>query len=1181
MVLKYLDIQGFKSFPDKTRVDFSKGLTAVVGPNGSGKSNISDAVRWVLGEQSTKTLRGSKMEDVIFGGTQKRKSHGFAEVSIAIDNSKREVSVESDEVVITRKYYRSGDSEYMINRDIVRLKDINEIFMDTGLGYSLVGQGKIADIVQSKSSERREIFEEASGIARYRYRRHESQKNLKKSEENLERLMDIFNEIESRVEPLRIQSHKAIEYLKLAEEKRTLEISIWNETLTSSNAKLKDKSDLIVIDKTHVEELDEQLEQIEQGIKQADQKKQESLDKNEELRSVKEQATQEVAEVNSKRAVKKNDIEHNNRDIERLTNELKQCDLNVNQVDEQIGQSKSKIEQYQAELKENNSNSVIIAEQLEQNKQSLSATQVEHNELSVGINNISIEISTLEQKLEQSESLLGDNNATMQSKLEQIEQQKSKCQEYDDEINQLEESIKQLDEKQEELHNSQNGYKIKRQNQQQKLDKFKDEANTLELKLKENIQKKNYLDGLEQSLDGYAHSVKSIIKRKNEIGGIRGTVSQILQVPKEYTVAIETAIGGAMQNIVVDDENSAKKAINILKNDRLGRATFLPLTSIKGNKLMVNGLDAYDGYVGIASEIVSCQPEYKGIVDYLLSRTVVVDDIDTAVLIAKKNNYKFKVISLDGQVVNSGGSLTGGSKNKSLGILSRMNDIQKLATEIDKIRDVIEKSNTQLSVAQQDLEKLSAQLVAIESEITTLNEDKIKASSGIESTIKLKQQIEQLLATMEQDIENNDEFVRQQKSIIEKSKNGLQTNLAKKAELESRLQDLSKTNEDMDKKQIELTEQLNEHKLRQVELEKDIKSTAENLANLELTAKDAVSVKQNYNNQIEQINDSNKKIEAEIVELKISVESNEQKQKDIDEQLKNNIQEHREYEKQSTELIQNERRITQQRAELMSNISKLEEQKNGIQKEYDAIISKLWDEYELTQKESEQYTIKISSIQKAHNKLVVLKGKIKSLGTVNVEAVEEYRQIKERYDFLSKEIADIKKAKAEIEQLIAELTTTMEELFSENFERINRHFMKIFVELFGGGRALLKLTDTENILECGIEIFVEPPGKVIKNLTSLSGGEQAFVAIAIYFAILKVRPAPFCILDEIEAALDDVNVYKYAKYLGNFSDKTQFIAITHRRGTMECADVLYGVTMQEEGVSKLLTMNVEQAEQLG
>jgi len=1183
LLLKYLDIQGFKSFPDKTRVTFDTGLTAVVGPNGSGKSNISDAVRWVMGEQSTKTLRGAKMEDVIFSGTKLRKSQGFAEVSLTVDNTKREFMIDSDEVVITRKYYRNGDSEYLINNGNVRLKDINEMFMDTGLGkdgYSMVGQGKIAEIVRSKSKERREIFEEAAGISKFRYRKNEAERNLANAEENLVRLRDILSELEGRIEPLKEQSEKAKKFIELSNRKKTLEVSIWNNTIEKSNQLLKDQSDRIIVANSKRDEIEQEIEGVENSIQSTFEQMQKCLISIESKRSEKENLERLMGELTSQIAVCDNDIKHNLENAQRVEAQLSDHTSSTQNIAEEITAKQEQVESINQDI------ALINLEIEEKQKEFLEKSSENElhsqrqRELSEKINSLLLEQSQEKMKLAQAEMNIQEATQAIKLATEEKLSKQEKLENYQKEKISADKFFGELGEKYNALQNSYDGHKIKLDNRVAKLETLKGECQASELLVKEKIQKAKLLESLENNFDGFAYSVKEVLKRAKHgaISGVHGTISQVIDVKSEYSVAIETALGSAMQNIIVENEANAKSAIRLLQQEKLGRATFLPLTSINGSTLQVQGLERYAGYVDIASNLVSYNEKFKPIIDSVLGRVVITDDIDTAVLIAQKNGYKFRIVTLDGQVVNAGGSLTGGSRNKNQGFISRKNDIAKLKEEVETLSEAHAQKLTTAKQLQAEVGQLQAQYQAVMSEMQTINEDKIRTESEIKRINHMIEQAQITQNQMQTELENSKGKLDKHNLQLSNAQEQLIKINSSVGELSAELNEIQASAQGKIEKQSEIADMLAQSRIKIIEKNKDIESINLSIGDLckrqesnELGAKKL----DEYKNELFSKNDD---IIKEIENYKLEIEQRSKEIETTNQEIDEIMAQRQSLEGTTTVSRKKERDLAQEKERLASDAVRLEERHISMQKEYDEIIAKLWDEYELTKSEAKEIAIEIENVPKSTTELNSIKSKIRSLGSVNVSAIEEYQEVNQRYEFLSFQVKDAESSRNELIRLIGELTKKMQEIFFDNFNKINDNFKSIFVELFGGGSAELTLTEPDDLLESGIEIFVEPPGKIIKNLASLSGGEQAFVAIAIYFAILKVRPAPFCILDEIEAALDDVNVVKYANYLRSMSDKTQFIMITHRRGSMEAADVLYGVTMQEEGISKLLQLNVSELE---
>lgn len=1183
MVLKYLEIQGFKSFPDKTKIVFNKGLTAVVGPNGSGKSNISDAIRWVMGEQSNKSLRGSNMEDVIFTGTKTRKSQGFAQVSLAIDNSDKTLPYDKDEVIITRRYSRSGDSDYIINGKNVRLKDINELFMDTGLGkdgYAMVGQGKIAEIVQSKSDERRIIFEEAAGISKFRFRKNEAQKKLNLAEENLVRLRDILSELEQRVEPLKIQSEKAKEFIKLSEQKKVTEISIWFNTLDSSNKLLKDESDKILARSLEHDEVNEQSERIENEILKHYNDMQQCLVDIDVLRKNKDEYEQSIAKANADLAVCENNILHNNNnrqrienDIENFKNSQNSLSLTLIKYQEDKVINENKLKDINSKIKENEAKLLNLAKESENYTNSATILSTKINSLNISQSEYRFTLNQLREKMTEEQLRYKNDSDGLQSKKDNLSflQGESKN---------AKELFDALHKKLEENNNIISGYKLKLNSKNDDLSKLKSEISDKELRAKEKIQKAKVLQDLEKNLDGFAYSVKSILQKSKQgmLDGIKGTVSQLITVKSEYQLAVETAIGQALQNIIVDTQENGKKAINFLKREKLGRATFLPLSAIKGNKLQVNGINNENGFISIGSDLIKCEDIYLNIINYLLGRIVIVDNIDNAVNIAKKYDNKFKIVTLDGQVLNAGGAMSGGSHNKSLGFLSRKTDIENLLNQAKAIEEENIILKREYDEKLKEISMIKERLAKVQNNIIIINQDIIRCESEqkridiqITQENEIIKSMENGLSDFKQNTKNYQTQIENTIKLLTQTEEKLKVSQEKLSSLEGQ------TDEYLENKN-NLTENISDLKLQKIEIEKDIENLNNLIDDINSKNKDGKVLYEKLSNELSDILRQNEQINKIILENKNSIVELKEKSKQVENKVLEKMDLRNSLEEKTTLLRQEEKTLSIQKERLAKELARHEERKISIQKEYDTIINKLWEEYQLTKSEAVKFCLEDIDISKLNKELSSLKQKIKSLGNVNVSAIDEYVEVSQRYEFLNEQVKDVEHSRQELLKMIDELTITMRDIFIEKFNQINHNFKRIFVELFGGGKAELKLLDDSDVLNSGIEIFVEPPGKIIKSLSLLSGGEQAFIAIAIYFSILKVRPAPFCVLDEIEAALDDVNVSKYAKYLRIMSDNTQFIMITHRRGTMEEADVLYGVTMQEDGISKILSLNVSELE---
>lgn len=1181
MLLKSLELQGFKSFPDKTKIEFGKGLTAVVGPNGSGKSNLSDAMRWVMGEQSTKTLRGSKMEDVIFTGTQQRKSQGFAQVSLTIDNSDRSLAVDSDEVIITRRLNRNGDSEYKINHASVRLKDINELLMDTGLGrdgYALVGQGRIAEIIQSKSDQRREIFEEAAGISKFRYRKNEAVHKLEASEENLLRLQDILSELEQRVEPLKKQSEKAKAFLQLSQEKRQLEVALWNLNLDQTSQKLKEQEDKILACQVEHEDLQQSSQALEEKINQSYEEMQRCLSRAEDCRQEKEELEQQNSALLSQEAVGKNNLEHFDQETARLSQQLEDFKRNQQQTGRLLQERQRQRENLEAALEETNAKLEAAQGQLaELAKQDQGADQ-QSAQLSKRINELLLleneDKLTVIQLTGQTEE---DANSYQNNQI-MLSQMKDNAQGTQRELKQAQELAQLLTQRMETLENQKAGYRYKLEGRQKKLEQEQAQAEELLRQAGQLRQKAKLLRDLEDNLEGFAYSVKAVMKqsKNGRLEGIHGTVARLLQVPEEYALAIETALGGSMQHIVVENENAAKSAIRFLKQQNAGRATFLPLTSVKGRELTGYDLTDQEGYVDLASHLVKADAQYQGIVDSLLGRIVVAEDLDCAAAMGRQFGYRFKIVTLDGQVVNAGGSFSGGSKSRSEGLLSRAGEITQLQQQAEALTQRSQQQSQDTKKLEQEVNTLKAQLGALESEQITVKEDRIRCEGEQKRLEALEAEYSRRVQEMEQELEG---FLQRLQEKNQKIANLRRRQGETQRELEQAqktLQSLRGQGDLLRKQREEVNASIQQLQLSQLAQQKDVDSLLETMEQLMGQSRESEQLQQQLARQIQQLGQQRTQQQQQIQQCAKQRETNRLTQQKLEEQVQQILQQRTQLEQAATGLREEEKQYSRRREEVSRRLAQLEERRDTLQKEYDEVIRKLWEEYELTRSQARQEAQQPDDPAKAKTRLAAVKGEIRSLGSVNLSAIEEYEEVSQRYEFMSRQLADVEQSRKELEDLIKQLTRKMEELFAQSFEEINQNFQKIFVDLFGGGHGELKLTDPEDLLGSGIEIIVQPPGKVIRHLSALSGGEQSFVAIAIYFAILKVRPAPFCILDEIEAALDDVNVARYAEYLRLMSDKTQFIAITHRRGTMEEADVLYGVTMQEKGVSKLLKLDVSE-----
>lgn len=1187
MILKALEMQGFKSFPDKTVLEFNKGITAVVGPNGSGKSNISDAVRWVLGEQSTKTLRGSKMEDVIFSGTDVRKAKGFAEVTLRLDNTDRSLNKDSDEVSVTRRYYRSGDSEYLVNGESARLRDVNELFMDTGLGrdgYSIVGQGKIADMVSPKASERRDMLEEAAGISHFRYRRGDAIKRLAQAEENLVRLRDILSELESRVGPLKAQSEKAQKFIVLAGERKNLEIGIWLNTIDKTGEKMRDQEHKIEIAEASHKEAQDELSKIGEMIDKAADGTRDINIKLEEIRNSASGFEEKLSDIDSQIKVAENSILHNNETIERINRDKAAENETEQNIDAAVSAARECIQKAEEQIADATRQMDELSKQEETYRLSSSEFSDRAAALSGEISALSVRLADCRVTAETANSSIEEIRSRISAIDESMGTRKD---DYDALLKRkadAEASLKEIQDEIVSVKNAIDGYTLRFENRGKKADSVKLAIDEKQRELHKGQDRVRLLEDLEKNMEGYFGAVKAVMKEsgRGALRGIYGPVSQLITVKDKYSAAIETALGAAVQNIVVDNETDAKRAMGFLKEHRAGRATFLPITAIKGRVLSEQGLDDQYGFVSIASDLVSYDNKYSEIIRWLLGRTAVAEDIDSAIAIAKKYSYRFRIVTLDGQVINAGGSMTGGSRVQNAGILSRGNEIERLKGSLASMQKELDGMLSDYKLLSEDASAAKAELEGAEGDLLRAKEENIRregelklasdklasVSSGVKELLEEKE-------TLEKRIESVSSGAEAARSQIDELKETLEN---KEKELESITGD-SKT---LQKNREEVASKAAEIRLRIVSLQKDVEANTDEITRLKNRKTGHLDRLSELDGEIREIEEKNDELRALTERLSADEKALKANHGDAQNQINELISQRDELEKQANDLRLHERAKSEERERLSGDIARLEERKIAMRNEYDNLTSKLYDEYQLTRREAAALEIEIDDYSLAAKRLAELKSQIRALGSVNVSAIEEYKEVSERYEFLSGQINDVETSRAELNKMIDDLTGKMAEQFREQFNRINSCFGQTFIELFGGGKAELRLEDERDVLGSDIEIKVQPPGKNVQNINLLSGGEKGLSAIVLLFAILKVTPAPFCIFDEVEAALDDVNVSRYAQYVRRMTKNTQFILITHRRGTMEEADVLYGVTMQEKGVSKLLELKTaEMAKKLG
>ena len=1183
MRIESIDIVGFKSFADKTTLKFGKGLTAVVGPNGSGKSNVSDAVRWVLGEQSTKSLRGNSMEDVIFSGTAKRKAHGFCEVTIHFDNIDRGLNFNEDKVSVTRRYYRSHESEYAINGVSVRLKDVHELFMDTGLGrdgYSMIGQGKIDNIVSTKSNERRDIFEEASGISRYRYRKIDAERKLTAADENLIRLHDILDELKSRVGPLKEQSEKAEKFLVLAEDKKQLEIGLWLHMLEASKEAFRKQESKIAIATEQYRKIEEQLTDFDATMEKNSAELVAITMAVDELKKGISSLEEQIARTEGYINVAKTNIAHNEETVARLNSEksglLKSDEDALREAEEKekeievLSQKGRELEKKSNEVSEKLSSLIQSSESI---SRKLETKAMELNELSIKLSDYKVSEVT-------SRSSVKEIAAREKVIAEALKERETEISSLEKEMAELTTDLDRANDIITSNENTIKGYEMRLASRKQAVEEQKAKIDNINLDIAEKRHRAGILEDLQKNMEGYQLSVKACVNeaKAGRLSGIHGPVSGLVKVPKEYSVAIEIALGAAAQNIVVESDSDAKKAIRFLKSENKGRATFLPLTSIKGRNFTETGLDNQYGFVGMADSLIGYDSKYAEIVSSLLGRTVIVEDIDAATAIAKKYGYRFKVVSLDGQVVNPGGSLTGGSLGKNSGLLSRTGDIENLKNQAKKLEEKLAENQSKYETLVSALAASEAEVTAIKSEAVTATEDKIRIEGEIRRVLGLLSSAKNTLAELNKESEE----AKSRTLSLQKSADEAAGQIAeleeKEAKIKAQMDEMNGGRDETADERELLSAELTELRLSSAANEKDIQSVKNSLELL----KNAMSGRSNQaaqiENQLAEATAKGKAFEEEISNLEKAILNAKKEVESKQNQVEEKLAKRHEIEASSTNLRQSEKDKTLERERVNGELERLKAKKEAMTEELDNIVKRLYDEYELTRTEAECMGIEIENPAEAKKKLAETKSKIKALGNVNVAAIEEYKEVSERYEFQLAQVEDVEKTRAELTRLISDLTEQMKIMFMEGFERIGENFTKIFTDMFGGGHAELKLSDPDDPLNSGIDIVAKLPGKNVPSLDVLSGGEKALIAISIYFAIMQVNAPPFCFLDEVETALDDINVDRFANYMKHSDLDTQFICITHRRGTMEAADMLYGVTMQERGVTKLIQLNVAQLE---
>ena len=1180
MYLKRIEMQGFKSFADKTVLEFKPGITTVIGPNGSGKSNISDAIRWVLGEQSMKSLRGAKSEDIIFAGTQARKSLGFAEVSIVIDNNDNKLPIEYSEVTVTRKIYRSGETGYFINKVPCRLKDILELFMDTGIGkdgYSIIGQGKIDEILSNKSEDRRHIFEEAAGIVKYRTRKQESEKKLEQTKLNLLRINDILAEIEANIEPLKLQSDKAKQFLDLREELKSIEVGLFIYNINT----YKEKLEQLVKD-----------EDIITFQKEAEDSKMEALQASkEELRQVVDDITAQIENMQNIGFESSNKIEKINSEIGISNERIQNNSANKQRLEAEILEVKNRIEELKEEQKQKLEKKTNLTSNKEKFEKELAEKETELAELSKKLSAKELEIEGKKQivqdNIDKKYELAAEIN-TQDVNYENLEKRKKQLKNEIDSViseldstrygkNEISKGFYDIESKRNiAVENLEKSVQAKEQNMQ-KLKQYEEEISKLTYTQRMKQARHQFLIETEKEKEGYNKTVKSLLvacdKDSSLNKGIHGVLANLISVEKEYETAIEMCLGQSLQNVVTSTEQDAKKMIEYLRTNSLGRASFLPIASVQGKKL--DKLTKMDGVIGIASDLVKCKKEYEQIILSLLGRTVVVEDMDTAIALAKKDKYSFRIVTLKGDIISSSGSISGGSvQTKTVNILGRSREIEDLEKELKKLEKQIadktaEKEEYASSIGDsiEETAKLEKELQEIEIVYATEKQKMVAVEENIT-------RLENRLAKLKEEVTQTEKQKEENRLLKEQKEAEIQELTQQIEELNKVIEEFALNNKDNQKYIDDLNFDITNLKISVTSFDESESSIEEMVERISQDIKNNEQSIENKNQNILAITEENTKLEQTITEYNNQIEQIKQEVTNSGTKVEELKQERI---AKNEKLVNTENEIQSQFSTLESlkeQIIKLDVKKTKLEQDLQQVVESLWNEYELTPNSTEEYQ-KPNNVATAQKQVNSLRNKIKDLGSINIDSIEEYKKTKERYDFMSEQRLDLENTASKLRKIIGDMTTTMQNQFKEKFELINKNFNEVFTELFNGGKAELILENEENILESGIDIRVQPPGKKLQNMMLLSGGEKAFTAIALLFAILKINPAPFCILDEIEAALDDVNVYRFAEYLKKFCKQTQFLVITHRKGTMEAGDSVYGVTMEENGISKLLSIKLK------
>ncbi len=1180
MLFKTLEIQGFKSFADKTVLEFDTRTTAVVGPNGNGKSNISDALRWVMGEQGAKTLRGEKMEDVIFHGTDGvngRRPMGYARVALTIDNSDRTLNVDSGEVVISRKLYRTGESEFLINGKKSRLRDIQELLMGTGLGrdgYSIIGQGRVAEIISAKDTQRREIFEEAAGVSLFLHKKTDAEKQLSQAEENIVRQRDLIRSDEERLPILKKQSEKALLASELVAQKKTLEISVSVAHLKDQRASLSELRDKILLNKGECENYERDIKKAEDSIEELGDRKMLAQGRLERVRMSIQSANDELAEKRAAISVAENDIKHNSERRAELTEQMEKAHQSGQDFENRINEIKSDIKKKRSAADEYENDASILRGDLDEiSKQSAKAGE-KYSALSSEIAAARAEESRQHLAVSMAQRTLEEIEGQKSEFLDGIKDGEGRLEEFRGQLENAKKTAAQTADELSAAKNRASGMERLAEGKKKRLEdsrKALDEANS---QLSEKKQRYRVLNDIENSREGYYRSVKEVLRagEQGRLTGIHGTVADVITVPQKYITAMETALQSVMQNIIVDNEEVAARCISFLKETDAGRATFYPLTSIKGRTLNEPRLMSEDGFEGIASELVECGDEYAEIISNLLGLTAVVDDLSTAKVIGKKYGYRFRIVTLDGQVVNAGGSFTGGSKiNKGGSIISRKQELDTLYSEISKLQESAKAKNEEFERYRAESAKFTIEMEGLLDDIRRLEQEDIKSSAEISRLEGLIGQLEEQSQSSRKSLQGFDQQIAAQNGIISSAEKAVAALTERIAELEKSYEEQTGERSETENKLRDISDRIKQLDQNRMDALHDIDLLDQQIKNIEDNRRTLLESSDGFKNAMKDLDDSDRGLREKIERIKREIEEGSGSVADKNNEIETLSKEMTDHERRITELHHEIAEANKNKETFSRELARLEERQVSVQKEYDKIVSLLYDSYELTVSQAEEQAEIPEDLLMAENDLSELTKRITALGNVNMESIEEYKIVSERFEFQSGQLRDIEDSKRELEKLIAQLTEDIKTQFLDSFIDINKHFKEVFVQIFGAGaHAELELTNPDDILNTGIEIKAAPPGKVVKNLISLSGGEQAMVAIAIYFAILLHRPTPFCMLDEVDAPLDAVNVEKYIKFVNQFSKSTQLMLISHRRGTIEGCSVLYGVVMQEKGVSTLL-----------